>query len=123
MALTVPTVKGGLGQYGVLCNTITHRSAIAADDAAFPADNTTSIDCRGYRYAVIDLVITGTTPTFDITPGFYDGTNWFRGQARTITENSRFIVEVDSVSALFVLCDGKSGTSPNITVYVTPFNV
>lgn len=103
----------------------THRNAVSADDSDWPSADS-GVDCTGYRYAEVDVVLGGTTPSWDVTPGFYNSTAtaYIAGVKRTITgsDDLRFTLEVNGHDDVYFLCDGKSGTSPTITIYVTPFN-
>jgi len=104
---------------------VTHRNAVDADDSAWPSAGS-GADCSGYKYAEVDIVLGGTDPSWDVTPGFYNttGSAYIAGVKRTIsgTDNLRFTIPVDGHGDVYFYCDGKDGTSPTITVYVTPFN-
>jgi hypothetical protein len=102
-----------------------HRSIDDANDANFAAISS-GVDCSGFRYAQVDVVLDGTTPSYDVTPGFYNDTvgDYVPGVKRTVsgTDNLSFIIQVNGNSSVKFLCDGKSGTNPDIDIYVTPFN-
>ena len=98
---------------------ITHRSAVNSDDSDVPAIGSGQ-DLTGFQAVLVDIVLGGTNPEWDITPCFGDSTinAYTKGTKRHVAENSHFKVEVNGCTDFYVLCDGSSGTSPTITVYL-----
>lgn len=111
---------------GNAVGTITHhRSIDDVDDANFAAISS-GVNCNGYKFVQIDILFDGATPSYDLTPGLLnDGIgDYVPGVKRTVsgTDNLSFILQVNGNSSLKILCDGKSGTNPDIDIFVTPFN-
>lgn len=102
-----------------------HRNNLTTNDTfTYGSGDTAKMDLTGYKYALIEIFLGGTTPQWDVTPEFGDSalSQYTKGQKRTVTQNERYIVEVDGESEFIARCDGSSGTNPTITVVVTPFN-
>ncbi len=104
---------------------VLHREISDTNDTfTYGTGDTDKMSLAGYKYAIVEVVLGGTTPQWDVTPEFGDSTaeDYCKGQKRTVTQNERFLVEVDGETEFIVRCDGKSGTTPTIDVYVTPLN-
>lgn len=122
----IKTDSAGRIYQGVSLSTrTTHRSGVTSNDTfAYASGDSAKLTCAGFRYALVEVDVGGTTPSWDVTPEFGDATasTYFKGQKRTVTQDERFIVEVDGETMLMIRLDGQSGTSPTASVYVTPFN-
>lgn len=105
---------------------VTHRATITDtnDTYTYGSGDTERISLAGYKYAIVEIKISGANASWDITPEFGDATasTYFKSTTRTVTRNERFVIEVDGETLFMIRCDNKQGTTPTITVYVTPFN-
>lgn len=95
------------------------RTAVAANDSATPEAAAAVLDCSDVRFIVVDCVVTGTTPSFTVTPLFWNaaGEQYVRGDAYTITANSRFALTADGCADVYFMVTGITGTgTPTITI-------
>jgi hypothetical protein len=98
------------------------RSAVASNDTA-PTIGT-GINLSKYKKAKVDFTVTGTTPSWTVTPLFGNALAgvYVNGTAMTITSNSTYEISVYNEDDFNITCTGMSGTNPTISVYVTPVN-
>lgn len=89
------------------------------NDVADPAIGS-GIDCSEFKTVLVDCKITGTTPTFDVTPLFGNSVAgvYFAGSKVTISANTRFKLDVDNCSDVYFKTDGSTGTTPVISIWV-----
>lgn len=118
LLLTLPCLVGW--QTKTTYQEILHRDAVSADDTAVTSD---TVDLAGYGFARVDFDIGGTgTPSWSATPCCSNDTVWVEGDSETISEDSWYIIESGGCKEFAVKLDSKSGTSPTMSVWVTPFN-
>jgi len=99
---------------------ILHRDAVSTDDTSVTTD---TVDLAGFGFARVDFDIGGTgTPSWSATPCCSNDTVWVEGDSETVTEDSWYIIEAGGCKEFAVKLDSKSGTSPTMSVWVTPFN-
>lgn len=100
---------------------VKHRNAVTTNDSSNPTtDGSVGIDLSGYKFAVIDVSISGGT--FDVTPIFLRDGVWFAGETQTaVATNTTFKIEVIDATRFYVKLTGAA-SSPNCSVWVTPYN-
>lgn len=98
------------------------RNAVEDNDSSWPTAGS-GVDCTGYKYALVDVIITGTSVSWSVSPGFYNSTAevYVPGVAETVTTTTQYTVEVNGCDDFYTRVYNKSGTT-TITVYVTPYN-
>lgn len=104
---------------------VTVHNARSVDEPANPLSNTSPdvVTVTGYTYARVEVRLTGTS--WDLTPLMWDDDNdvWQQGVKRTVsTSGEVFYVCVAGYDHFYVKADGKAGSSPTVTVRVTPVN-
>ena len=99
-----------------------HRQIGNPDPFVISSD--AGVNCAGYKYAMVDISLAGTTPNFTLIPLFYNSTavKYFEGTKFNSISSERFIIEVNGTPSFFVRCETMSGTTPIAQVYVTPMN-
>ena len=105
----------------------TIRSAVAADDASNPATAQGKFNpsLYGVESIAIDCVLGGTTPSWRIIPLFWHvgAAAYCEGTPMVINTNFRFLSRADGCIDVYFRVDEKSGTSPTISIYITPVPV
>jgi hypothetical protein len=107
-------------RYGAM---ITHREIIDTNDTfTYGSGDEDKTDLREYRTVLVLVDVGGTSPSWDLTPEFGDSTvgKYFAGNTSTVTEDSSFVLDVNFADEFIIRCDGKSGTSPTIDIYIIP---
>lgn len=105
------------------------RNGVTASDAANPAASS-GVNFLNFTYAILDVVLTGSSPTVDITPLFFNTSAnvYIDGQARTVasttnaTYTQRLIVEVDNNPDVYYKLTGIAGSTPTVTIYTQGLN-
>ena len=103
------------------------RLNVTLDDAGNPTNFSNCHDLTGWEYIDVYIEITGTNPSWDITPifGQYDGSVIFH-DAETITVQKNEIrrIRIFGAPCLYFRCDGSSGTLPKIdSLRIRPVNI
>lgn len=105
------------------------RNAVATSDTANLAAGS-GINFEPFTYAILDVVLTGSSPTVDITPQFYNtsAATYIDGATRTVasttdaTYTQRLIVEVDNCPDTYFKCTAVAGSTPTVSIYATGLN-
>lgn len=105
------------------------RNAVAASDTANAVAGS-GVDLTQYTYAILDIVLTGSSPTVDVTPQFYNtsAATYIDGAVRTVasttnaTFTQRLVVEVDNSPDTYFKCTAVAGSQPTVSIYVTGLN-
>lgn len=103
--------------------TTTHRSAVSSNDTGFEVVAAGSgINAGNFGTIVLDIMLTGVSPQWTITPGYYstEASAYVSGSSMTITQSGRYTIETYGNRDIYILCHSKSGTNPTITIYATP---
>lgn len=113
---------------GDIINAIyTIRSAVAADDSANPSTAQGAFDPSEYgvESVAIDVVLGGTSPSWRIIPLFWTrtGAAYCEGTPMTVDRNFRFLSRCDGCTDMYFRVDQSSGTSPTISIYLSPVPV
>lgn len=93
----------------------THRTVSDANDAAYPTDTDTAINTRRGEKVRFYFDIGGTTPTYDASVLVWDGIKFYLLEKVTISADVAKTYRVYG-EYVYVLLDGKSGTTPTMTV-------
>lgn len=97
------------------------RNAVAANDSGNPTVET-GIDVDGIKEVAVSIKLGGTSPTWDVTPIFWndhdDADRFFDDQTKTVTEDVVYRLKVGSSRRMYFRVDGKTGTNPTITIWV-----
>jgi len=105
----------------------TIRSAVASDDASNPATAQGKFNPSEYgvECLAVDVVLGGTNPQWKVTPLYWSRTAavYVEGIPMVCDRNWRFVTRADGCTDFYVRCDNSSGTSPTVSVYVSPIPV
>ena len=123
MSKNIELMKDSLGKEiqssPVVSDLLTIRSNISSDDGSNPALGSGQ-SFIGYKKVELEIIIGGTTPSWDITPLLANNANdtYMEGETITITGSKTHIrlIEINGNSNVNFRVDGKSGTSPTITI-------
>ena len=106
--------------------TVVVRSNVTVNDAGNPANFNDCHDLTGWEYVDVYIRVSGTNPSWNITPIFGENDNgiyFYDGEGITVTKNEVRRIKVLGASCLYFRCDGSSGTSPKIDVIkIRPVN-
>jgi len=100
-----------------------HRLNVTANDTVNPSEGS-GMDLSDFRYALVDVVLTGTdNPSWKMTPLFFNKeTNQYHdGEPISVTSSGRYKIEVTGSDDFYILLTEKSGTNPEISLYVTAY--
>ena len=118
-AITFPNPDNSYGRQAAQVHRI---NVVNGDPATITAD--AGVNCTGYKYAIVDVAVTGTTPSFTFIPLMYNpqASKYFQGTITNVVTNDRLIIEVDGSPSVFMRVDTLSGTTPVANIWITPSN-
>lgn len=103
------------------------RTDVIADDAGNPVNFDDCHDLTGWEYIDIYIKVSGTDPSWDITPIFgQDEVNFNFHDAETITIHKNEIrrLRVCGAPCIYFRCDNSNGISPKIdSLRIRPMNI
>lgn len=99
------------------------RANVTVDDAGNPANFDDCHDLTGWEYVDVYIKVSGTNPSWDITPIFGQDVDFYDGEKITVIKNEVRRIQVLGAPCLYFRCDGSSGTSPKIeSIKIRPVN-
>ncbi len=111
-------------EYGPLIDV---RAAVSDNDSGNPANFDNCHDLTGWEYIDVYVKVSGTNPSWDITPifGINDGAfTFFEGETITVTKNEIRRLQVFGAPCIFFKCLNKAGTNPVIQyLKIKPVNL
>lgn len=103
------------------------RANVSANDVGNPANFDDCHDLTGWEYVDVYVKISGSNPSWDITPifGIDDGDfTFFEGETITVTKNEVRRLQVFGAPCLYFKCGNMSGTTPVIQyLSIQPVNL
>ena len=102
-----------------------HRTNLTTNDTNVVSTDLL-VDFTGFNQALCYVSKdSGTTATtWTLTPCFYDSTigKVFVGSARTVISSDAYVVDVYGANKFFIRCNGVTGTTPKIKIWLKPLN-
>ena len=103
------------------------REKVDSDDVGNPANFDNCHDLTGWEYVDVYIKISGTNPSWDITPIFgqdEDEFNFHDAETITVSKNEIRRIRVCGAACLYFRCENSSGTSPQIDLLrIRPVNI
>jgi len=106
---------------------ISVRTNVSSDDAGNPANFDDCHDLTGWDFVDVYIKLSGTNPSWDITPIFGDTENegdFYDGETITVQKNEIRRLQALGAGCFYFRCNGSSGTNPVIeSIKIRPVNV
>jgi len=103
------------------------RANVSSDDAGNPINFDDCHDLTGWEYVDVYIKLSGTNPSWDITPVFGDidgGAEFYDAETITVQKNEIRRIRLFGAGCLYFRCDGSAGTSPQIdSIKIRPVNL
>ena len=111
-------------EYG---ETIDVRTNVTSDDEGNPANFSDCHDLTGWEYIDVYIKLSGTDPSWDITPIFGqddEDFNFHDAETITVQKNEIRRLHICGAPCLYFRCDGSSGVTPRIdSLRIRPVNI